>query len=1161
MKLKTMLNRLVSLALMMALVLSLAPGEALAAESSAQYGYLVIHNNTQNRVVNFRAKSNTDDTNNYPIARLPEYWVVEVLSGISDDKGTASSLENAKWFRVTANTNVSGTGAAQMQTGYVLAGFVQLMTPAQQAQWQSSGAQSYNPSATAAPAPVVSPTPVPGAVTPVPASQGYVRTILDQVNLRQTPGGTVLNEKDQIPLGNVMAYYEIVTAGGYSWALVRYNGKTGYVRSDCYALSDAQGNIVSNVTPTPTPAGVAPIDGDGTYGRTTADNVMFRKVMSTTGDYWARLPLNWTAEILGTETKNGVLWYKVKTNTPATPSRTYTGYIHGNFLRVIEGSATPVPSGATESNYGLVTLDAINLRQTPGGNPITVLRVNMVVNIISKPAGTTSNDWYYIEISGVYGYVPATALRVLTTDELGNYVLPPAPVSPVSPATPTPAPGVAIGYVKLVLDKVNLRKTPAGTVLTPTERSKMPVGTVLAYTEGPVTAGGYSWVRVTYNELTGYVRSDCYRFCDAGGNFIDPTPVPAVTSTPIPGIVTPTPAGGASAGYIRLIKSGVNLRTTPWGTSLGQLGRDTVLPCYGTQYYNGSELWYQVYSGQYGAYGYILGTMAVVTDSSGSETTPTPAPTYRPDGEYAGYVATTVSSVWLRTSPWANADTAGQIRQKGTVLPLVGTPVVNGVYTWYPVVTADGTRGYLRGDCVYQLTAEQWEEYQRSGKLPTPTPGPVTPRPGNSSYIQTTSDKLWVRRTPSTKAETLGQLRLGTVTKFHKKQVVGKVTWYQITFNGTSGWVHGSYARVLSNAEYDALKPTATPVATATPVGDLTNLSDLALTTADRVKIRGSASMTGRELTVVYDRNTRLTYLGNYVAPTADNPYYWFNVRYGKISGWMRGDYVRVLTPAEKQQYEGTGNPDAPQEATYRTLSKGSTGEDVTALQQKLVEKGFLAADQVSGYYLTSTESAVIAFQRANGLVVDGIAGSKTQHALFGTVEPGTGGSSTTVTLYPVEKIDWYTGGIQSIWSVGAVAVITDVYTGISFRAQRLYGDNHADCEPKTTADTAAICQIFGVSNAQEISDREQELQSWRRRPLWVTIGGRTFCASMYGIPHNYAGDRIPDNNYNGQFCVHFTNSKKHTNPEVDWDAAYNGYFGAQSAIQYAYTHSTSGQK
>ena len=228
------------------------------------------------------------------------------------------------------------------------------------------------------------------------------------------------------------------------------------------------------------------------------------------------------------------------------------------------------------------------------------------------------------------------------------------------------------------------------------------------------------------------------------------------------------------------------------------------------------------------------------------------------------------------------------------------------------------------------------------------------------------------------------------------------------------------------------------------------------------------------------------------------------------------------------------------------------------------MEKGYLDAAYVTGTYQSATEAAVRSYQKDNGLSVDGVAGEKTQHSLFGTVPEGTyTGSSVTPVLYPVEMIDWWTGGINTIWGVGKVAVITDVKTGISFRAQRLYGNNHADAEPATTDDTAAICRIYGVNNPQEISDREQELQSYRRRPLWVTVGTRTFCGSMYGIPHNFEGDRIPDNGYNGQFCVHFTNSMTHgssDNPaKVDVDSSKNGWYGHQTAIKDAYKQSISG--
>ena len=1166
-----MLNRIVSIALLLAMALSLLPAGG-AAEATTSHGYLVINNTSVNRVVNFRRQANTNDDTNYPIARLPEYWVVEILG---QEKG---------WYKVRVNINLQN-GAADYQTGYVMESFVRLMSVAEEQEWLANPTDKYQPGVTAPPAATAASTAAAATASPTvgPAAGTvicYVRTVQNSVNLRESPAGKVINEQDQIPLNTVFPCYAIAAYQEYDWALVQYKGKTGYIRSDCYVKTDANGNIVpDNVTPVtaPTPTPMPTVDPNtnivpgATTGHVTADNVFFRKSMSTSGDSWARLPMGWQMQVLDVQRQNGITWYKVRGSVPANPSRTYTGFIHGGFFVIDQTStsnvtATPTPVPAN-SSYAVVILNGINLRQTPGGTTVAALLSNIVVNVLSTPAGNTANDWYYVETNGQYGYLPATSLRVLTTAELNNYVLPP---KPNATAAPTSAPVISgSGYVKLIKDKVNIRKTPAGTVLTPKDTDKMPLGTVLAYTEGPVAASNYSWVKINYKGIEGYVRGDCFTYCDKDGYPLNaPTAAPTAGPTAYPGTPTalPTDSPSTTQGYIKLNHGAVNLRASVWGQSIGQLDRGTVLPYFNIVSTNNkpSEIWYEVYSNKLGAFGFILGTMADLCDQYGNPYIPV-LPTASPVTA-VGYVATTASSVWLRVSPNAGAETAGQVKTKGTVLPMIGPAVVTD-YTWYPVQTADGVRGYLRGDFVFELAQWQLELYQSTGKLATPTPGPATPKPGNSEYLQVINGSLWIRETPSKKADTVGQLADRTVIKYNKKQTVSDVIWYQVTYNGKTGWVMGTYVHVLTNAEYEAIKGTPTPVPTATPKGTVNpaDFSDLAMTTSERVRIRASASMSGKELTMVYKTGTVLTYLGNYTAPTAGNPYYWYNVKYQGVTGWMCGDYVRVLTKAEKSAYQQTGDPDSPQPVTYRTLYKNSTGDDVTRLQQKLVELGYLAADQVSGKYLSSTEAAVIAFQKAKNLVVDGIAGSQTQRALYGTSESGTNldnnGSSVSVTLYPVEKIDWYNGGIQSIWSVGTVAIITDVYTGISFRAQRLYGDNHADCEPLTTADTAAYCRIYGVSNPQEIEDREQELQSYKRRPLWVTIGGRTFAASMYGIPHNYDGDRIPDNGYTGQFCVHFTNSKTHTTNIVDPDASYNGYFGHQSAIRYAYEQSISGKK
>lgn len=78
---------------------------------------------------------------------------------------------------------------------------------------------------------------------------------------------------------------------------------------------------------------------------------------------------------------------------------------------------------------------------------------------------------------------------------------------------------------------------------------------------------------------------------------------------------------------------------------------------------------------------------------------------------------------------------------------------------------------------------------------------------------------------------------------------------------------------------------------------------------------------------------------------------------------------------------------DAPQGVPTRTLRRGNTGEDVRALQQRLIALGFLRGS-ADGRYGSMTMEAVRAYQRANGLYADGIAGSQTNGLLFASANP-----------------------------------------------------------------------------------------------------------------------------------------------------------------------------
>lgn len=72
--------------------------------------------------------------------------------------------------------------------------------------------------------------------------------------------------------------------------------------------------------------------------------------------------------------------------------------------------------------------------------------------------------------------------------------------------------------------------------------------------------------------------------------------------------------------------------------------------------------------------------------------------------------------------------------------------------------------------------------------------------------------------------------------------------------------------------------------------------------------------------------------------------------------------------------------PLQPQDA--QVLSKlGSSGKEVTAIQNALKERG-LFSGEATGYYGTKTQTAVKRFQKQKGLSVDGIAGPQTLNAL-----------------------------------------------------------------------------------------------------------------------------------------------------------------------------------
>lgn len=206
-------------------------------------------------------------------------------------------------------------------------------------------------------------------------------------------------------------------------------------------------------------------------------------------------------------------------------------------------------------------------------------------------------------------------------------------------------------------------------------------------------------------------------------------------------------------------------------------------------------------------------------------------------------------------------------------------------------------------------------------------------------------------------------------------------------------------------------------------------------------------------------------------------------------------------------------------------LQKGDSGDAVKQLQERLQELGYFGGT-VGGNYGDITVAAVKNFQSVAGLEADGVAGVNTLKKLFSDDAPKkpvpttpTNGSSTTPATGTAVEADWWTSDISKIFARGTEATITDVSTGIAWKETRTGGTNHADVQPSTAADTAAMKKAVGS-------------WSWTRRAIFVTIDGVNYAASMNAMPHG-SGNTIPDNNFNGHHCIHFTNSRTHGTNKV----------------------------
>lgn len=106
------------------------------------------------------------------------------------------------------------------------------------------------------------------------------------------------------------------------------------------------------------------------------------------------------------------------------------------------------------------------------------------------------------------------------------------------------------------------------------------------------------------------------------------------------------------------------------------------------------------------------------------------------------------------------------------------------------------------------------------------------------------------------------------------------------------------------------------------------------------------------------------------------------------------------------------------------TLKKGMYSDDVVTLQKILKNEGYYKLPKATGYFGTTTEKAVKAFQKNKGLVVDGLVGPKTKAALQKQdtashdkmLKQGDRGQAVAEVQQNLKKLGYYKGHIDGIF-------------------------------------------------------------------------------------------------------------------------------------------------
>ncbi|MBR4080370.1 MAG: peptidoglycan-binding protein, partial [Clostridia bacterium] len=247
-----------------------------------------------------------------------------------------------------------------------------------------------------------------------------------------------------------------------------------------------------------------------------------------------------------------------------------------------------------------------------------------------------------------------------------------------------------------------------------------------------------------------------------------------------------------------------------------------------------------------------------------------------------------------------------------------------------------------------------------------------------------TTDKVNMRRTASSKASIIAKLEQGEPVT-----VVGESgNYYKVEARDKTGYVM---------KEFIVTDPASITTPTPVPVETVSAYPYDTVTT-DKVNLRAKKSVYSSILTKIPEGATISVHS---VSGT------FAKVTYKEYSGYVKTDFI-VLKKVVKATPTPTPVPTlSPEEdvAGYVTLQKGDSGKAVVALQNAMIELGFLTG-KPDGQFGSATEYAVLSFQEKNNYPTTGVVDAIQQaHIYSGKPKNHKGTKTEVMTLAPLEYV------------------------------------------------------------------------------------------------------------------------------------------------------------